>query len=441
MANSAGGETVLEADEAAVMPSSAADGLVRRRLETAIDGDDANGQRALRTRSVHAGDDETSAVRPLTDPIAPSTVFAFHDPAAADERRAADPPEPNYGRDGLPNVRALERAVADLEEAADACAVASGMAAISLTFLAHLEAGDHVVASADCYCDTQSLLTQELARFGVATSFVDMVDLDAVRSTISPTTRLIYAETISNPAMRLADLTRLAEISQRAGALLCVDNTFATPMLCRPLAYGADLVLHSATKYLGGHHDLTAGVVAGRQELVDPIRRCGYRFGPTLGPWDAWLALRGMRTLAPRMAWISETAGQVATFLNSHPDISCVRYPGDPGHPQAALARQLLPEGAGGMLAFDVAAGADAADALIRSLRLIPYAPSLGGPTTTVCYPPQDLSAHPVGDRSYRSGTIRLSVGLESPRDIIADLARALDSLPGTEAVARPDAS
>ncbi|MDP9366524.1 MAG: aminotransferase class I/II-fold pyridoxal phosphate-dependent enzyme, partial [Chloroflexota bacterium] len=384
----------------------------------------------------------TASVRPLSEPIALSTVFVFRDPALADRRQTADPPEPNYGRDGLLNVRTLERAVAGLEGAEDAHATASGMAAIALVFLASLSAGDHVVVSADCYCDTTALLTHELGRFGVAASFVDAADPDAVRRALTPRTRLVYVETISNPAMKLADLPRLAEIAHDRNALLCVDNTFATPLLCRPLEHGADLVLHSATKYLGGHHDLTAGVVAGRRSLLDSIRRCGYRFGPTLGPMDAWLAVRGLHTLAPRIAWISETTATVAGFLRAHPAVAGVRYPGLPDHPQAELARRLLPDGAGGMLAFDPAGGADAADALIRRLRLIPYAPSLGGTTTTVCYPPRDVRGAHGGDRdgSYCCSTLRLSVGLEAAADLIADLEQALAGLPAAPPVASPAA-
>lgn len=380
----------------------------------------------LRTRAAHAGEDDTASVRPLVEPISPSTVYAFRDPSLADHRRAADPPEPNYGRDGLPNVDLFERALAELEGAAEAHAVASGMAAIGLVFLAHLDAGDHVVASADCYCDTQSLLTHEMARFGVETSFVDATDPAAIGAAMTPRTRLLYVETISNPGMKLVDLEHLAAIARRNGTLLGVDNTFATPMLCRPLEHGADLVVHSATKYLGGHHDLMAGVVAGAPALIGPIRRCGYRFGPTLGAFDAWLALRGVKTLAPRMAWISATALRVAAFLRGHEKVSCVRYPGLPDHPQAALARRLLPDGAGGMLAFDLDGGTDAAKTMIAALRLIPYAPSLGGPTTTVSYPPQDLSIALGEDNSYCCGTVRLSIGLEAASDIIADLDRAL---------------
>ena len=397
-------------------------------------GLDAIGSRPIteaqrRTRAAHSGEVASAVVRPLVEPIAPSTVFAFRDPALANDRRAADPPEPNYGRDGLPNVAALERAIADLEGATHAHASASGMAAISLTFLAHLGVGDHVVASTDCYCDTQALLREEMFRFGVETTFVDAADLEAVRGAMTPRTRLVYAETISNPAMKLVDLGGLAEIAHAGGAILCIDSTFATPLLCRPLEHGADLVIHSATKYLGGHHDLTGGVVAGRRDLLDPIQRCGYRFGPTLGPFDAWLALRGMKTLAPRMAWISATAAEVAAFLNGHPGVACVRYPGLPDHPQSALAGRLLPDGAGGMIAFDLQAGTAATAAMIRGLRLIPYAPSLGGPTTTVSYPPRDLSTLPAEDEgTYCCATLRLSVGLEAAADIVHDLARALDA-------------
>ena len=393
----------------------------------------------LRTRAVHAGEDIGAAVRPLTRPIVQSSVYAFRDPAMAEARFAADPPEPNYSRDGLPNVRALARAVADLEGAEAGHAAASGMAAIGLLFLAHLSAGDHVVISADCYRDTQLLLTEELARFGVVTSRANCCDPIRIERAVTPRTRLIYVDTISNPAMKLADLPRVAAIAHAAGALLAVDNTFATPVLCRPIEHGADLVVHSATKFLGGHHDLTAGVIVGRRDLIAPIERCGYRFGPTLGSFDAWLALRGIKTLAPRMAWITETALTLATFLQTQRAIAAVRYPGLPDHPQPDLVRRLLPEGAGGVLAFDLRGGPAAADAFIRNLRLIPYAMSLGGATTTVSYPPRWRTAgapvEPAG-----CATVRMSVGLEAARDLIADLRRALDGLPDDGTAPKEDA-
>ncbi len=237
--------------------------------------------------------------------------------------------------------------------------------------------------------------------------------------------------------MKLCDLTRIAEIAHQGGALLVVDNTFATPALCRPLEHGADLVVHSATKFIGGHHDLTAGVVVGRRTLLERVRRCAYLYGPTLGSMDAWLALRGIKTLAPRMVWISETAAAVAAFLAAHPAVAAVRYPGLPDHPQAALARRLLPDGAGGMLAFDLAGGPSAAEALIRRLRMIAFAPSLGGTGTTISYPP---TARPAGNEARESSaSIRMSIGLEAAGDLIADLRQALDALPAPEAAFRID--
>ncbi|MDP9469789.1 MAG: aminotransferase class I/II-fold pyridoxal phosphate-dependent enzyme [Chloroflexota bacterium] len=367
----------------------------------------------------------------MTEPIFQGTVYAFHDPGLAETRHAADPSEPNYARDGLPNVRTLERAVAQLEGAEEGVAAASGMGAIALVFLAHLAAGDEVVISADCYCDTATLLREELVRFGVTAMFIDTCDPERLRGSLTNRTRLVYVETVSNPTMKLCDLARTAQIAHEAGALLVVDNTFATPALCRPLEHGADLVVHSATKFIGGHHDLIAGVVVGQRTLLERIRRCAYLYGPTLGSMDAWLALRGIKTLAPRMAWISETASAVAAFLVAHPAVAAVRYPGLPNHPQAALARRLLPDGAGGMLAFDLAGGPSAAEALICRLRMIAFAPSLGGTGTTVSYPPK---ARPAGNAAREpSASIRMSVGLEAAGDLIADLRQALDALPVPE--------
>lgn len=386
---------------------------------------------AFRTRCVHAGEQSTADAWPLADSIAQGSVYAFRDPAEIDGRINAQPSEPTYSRGGMPNAFALERAVADLEGAPAAFACASGMAAISLVFLAHLRSGDHVVASSDTYCDAQALLTEEFSRFGVDVAFADATDADAVRVAVTDRTRLIYVETIANPTLKLADLPGLSMVAREIGALLCVDNTFATPALCRPLEHGADVVVHSATKFLGGHHDLSAGVVAGRADLIERVRRCGYLFGPTVAPLDAWLALRGIKTLAPRMTWASDTAATVASFLAGHPAVAAVRYPGMPSGSQAVLTHRLLPTGGGAMLCFDVQGGPDAAAEVIQGLRLIPYAPSLGGASTTICYPPRTL---PVGSRpcdaelgrASGSASLRLSIGLEAAEDLVRDLAHAL---------------
>lgn len=377
---------------------------------------------SIRTRAVHPVTSGEGGAHPLTTPIFQGSVYAFDDPDQFVASFTADPMAPTYSRSGLPNVTELEKMLANLEGGEAAVGTASGMAAIALTLLANLDGGDHAVVSADCYVDTRALIEEELSRFGVTASFVNTCDPDDLAEALTPRTRVVWVETISNPAMKLCDLSRLADITHGHGASLCVDNTFATPALCRPIEHGADLVIHSATKFLGGHHDLTAGVVVGAARQIERIRRCGYLFGPTLGAMDAWLALRGIHTLAPRMAWISETAAAVAVFLSSHPAVTAVRYPGLPGGSQDELAQSLLPDGSGGMLAFDVPGGKEIGDTVLRRLRLIPYAPSLGGTSTTASYPPGDIA-----DGISRSGaTIRLSIGLEAASDIIADLDQAL---------------
>jgi cystathionine beta-lyase/cystathionine gamma-synthase len=383
---------------------------------------DLTRNRSFRTRAVRGRNVHEVGNRPLTTPIYQGSVYAFDDPDHFVASFTADPAKPTYSRSGLPNVGELEEMLVNLEGGEAAVAAASGMAAIALTLLAHLDAGDHVIVSADCYVDTRALIEEELHRFDIEASFVDTCDPSSLEIAMSPRTKVVWVETISNPAIKLCDLNRLAAMTGAHGALLCVDNTFATPALCRPLEHGADLVIHSATKFLGGHHDLTAGIVVGRKQQIDRIRRCGYLFGPTLGPMDAWLALRGIQTLAPRMAWISETADAVARFLSDHPAVLAVRYPGLPGGSQDELARRLLPDGAGGVLAFDVAGGKEASDAMIRNLRLIPYAPSLGGTSTTVSYPPGHLN----NGQHCSGATIRLSIGLEAAHDVIADLDQAL---------------
>ncbi len=377
---------------------------------------------SFRTRAVHPANSSDGRSRPITTPIYQGSVYAFGDPDDFVTSFRATPAEPTYSRSGLPNVTELEAMVASLEGGEAAAGAASGMAAIALTLLANLDAGDHAVVSADCYVDTRALIEEELSRFGITASFINTCDPDDLTESMTDRTRLVWVETISNPAMKLCDLNRLADIAHAHNALLCVDNTFATPALCRPIEHGADLVVHSATKFLGGHHDLTAGVVIGSSERIERIRRCGYLFGPTLGAVDAWLALRGIHTLAPRMAWISDTAASVAAFLAGHPGITAVRYPGLKGSAHDALGERLLPDGAGGMLAFDLPGGKATSDALLRQLQLIAYAPSLGGTSTTASYPPGHISSGTSGG----AATIRLSIGLEAATDIIADLDQAL---------------
>lgn len=389
--------------------------------------------RAAATRTVRAGEPLERPIWPMAEAIQPAAVYGFADPASLDDRRLADPPLGNYSRDGMANAASLERAVADLEGAEGAHATSSGMAALALVFLSFLRAGDDVVIAPDAYCDTETLLVDELGRYGVRTVFADTGDAEAVARALTPQTRLIHAESIVNPSLTLSDLPGLGALARRHGCLLSVDNTLATPLLCRPLEHGADLVVHSVTKFLGGHHDLTAGIVCGRQELLTRLRYTGYLYGPTLNPFGAWLAVRGIKTLAPRMDWISRSAARIAAFLEGHPAVGVVRYPGLPGYGQADLARRMLPDGAGGVMLAALTGGPSAAYDLLMNLDLIAYAPSLGGTSTTASYPPITLDRQGPVERvetRTRSATIRFSIGLEDADDLIADLEQALDRLP-----------
>ncbi len=377
---------------------------------------------------VHAGSDRSQPVRPLTEPIVQSSVYAFDEPPDFAHPPGGAVPQPMYSREHFPNVTALEAAVAELEGADAGYAVASGMAAIAHVLMTLLSQGDHVIIAEGSYCDTELLMHRILGRFGIETSVVSRCDHIAMERAMSDRTRLVFIETIANPSIEVCDIAGLSEICRRRGVVLVVDNTFATPALCRPIEHGADLVIHSATKFLGGHHDLTAGIIVGRGDLIEEIRPTGYLLGALLGAFDAWLALRGVRTLGPRMAWISESAQRIAGFLAAHPAVRHVSYPGLATGADAELVRTLLPDGAGGMILIHLEGGVAATEAVVRGLELIQFAPSLGGTVTTVCYPP--VGRMGVYDPHLSSGQLRLSVGLEAVDDIIRDLDRALMRLP-----------
>ena len=381
---------------------------------------------SLQTRMVHAGSDRSQPVRPLTEPIVQSSVYAFDEPPVFAHPSGGAVPQPMYSREHFPNVMAFEVAIADLEAAEAGYAVASGMAAIAHVLMTLLGQGDHVIVAEGSYCDTELLMHRILGRFGIETSVVPRCDHIAMERAITERTRIIFVETISNPSIEVCDIAGLAEICGRHGVILVVDNTFATPALCRPIEHGADLVIHSATKFLGGHHDLTAGIIVGRADLIEEIRPTGYLLGALLGAFDAWLALRGVRTLAPRMAWISASAQRIAEFLATHPAVCHVSYPGLATGADAELVRTLLPNGAGGMILIHLNGGVAATESVVRELELIQFAPSLGGTVTTVCYPP--VGRMGVYDPHLSSGQLRLSIGLEAVEDIVRDLDRALRS-------------
>jgi len=342
-----------------------------------------------------------------------------------------------YARWGNPTVRQLEQRLAALEGAEDALATATGVAAVAALCFGLLRAGDHVVLSDVCYAGAQELVRTLLPDFGIQVTAVNLSDLDALRAAMRPSTRMVHAETPCNPLLRLTDLRAVADIAHAQGALLSVDATLATPVFTRPLEHGADLVLHSLTKFINGHGDALGGAVIGPRALIARLRaRAGVYLGATLSAHNAWLILRGIDTLDVRLRRAADSAGRIARFLQSHPAVKAVTWPGLPEHPQHALAQRQMP-GFGAVLTFQVhAPGPAVAEQLARKLRVAHYAFSLGHQRSLVVWLGTDdmlASSYPLqGDAlaDYRrfagDGVFRLSVGLEDPNDLIADLDQAL---------------
>ncbi|HVB50629.1 MAG TPA: aminotransferase class I/II-fold pyridoxal phosphate-dependent enzyme [Acidimicrobiales bacterium] len=332
-----------------------------------------------------------------------------------------------YLRYGNPNHTQVAAVVATLEGAERAMVTASGMGAVSTIALALLKAGDHVVVQRSVYPGTTTLTTDLLARFEVSADLVAQNAPEELESLMRPSTRLVFVESPSNPLLGITDLRRFADIAHRAGALLIADNTVATPLNQRPVEFGADLVWHSATKYLAGHSDVAAGIVVGPEELVERVWRTHLTLGAVLGPFDAWLLLRGLRTLDVRMARHNENGDAIARFLVEHPDVVTVYYPGLSSHPQHDLAASQM-TGFGGLVSFVVRGGAERADRLLDALRLTTRAASLGSVHSLASRPAAMWSGRRRGpdEDMVDDALIRLSVGIEAKEDVIADLARAL---------------
>ena len=331
-----------------------------------------------------------------------------------------------YSRSDNPNRRALEQCLALLEggEAGNAVAAAfgSGSAATAAVFQA-LAPGDHVIAPDDCYHGTSRMLREVFAPWGLETAFVDMTDADAVQRAVRPNTRLIWVETPSNPLLKITDIARMADIAHAAGAQCACDNTWASPMLQRPFELGADLAVHSTTKYLGGHEDVTGGAVvsAADTDVFRRVRLIQNVYGAVPSPFDCWLTLRGIRTLHVRMPAHSANAGRLARFLQDNPRVSAVHYPGLPDHPGHDIAARQMSD-FGGMLSFQVAGGRDAAMAVAAGVQLFVRATSLGGTQSLI----EHRASIEGPDTQTPDDLLRVSVGLENADDLIADLAQAL---------------
>ncbi|WP_265571153.1 methionine gamma-lyase [Sphingomicrobium nitratireducens] len=387
--------------------------------------------RAFATEAIHAGYDPADEQGALSAPVHFSSTFTTQTAETLGARFAGEEGGHIYSRISNPTVDLLERRIAVLEGAEAALGTGSGMGAISAALWTLLSPGDELVADKTLYGCTYALLHEGLAKFGIVVRHVDLTDLDALAAAIGPKTRAVYFETPANPNMRIVDIEAVSSLARGGGALTIVDNTYATPYLTRPISFGADLVVHSATKYLGGHGDVVAGIVAGSAELIGEIRMKGLKdmTGAVMNPLAAMLVMRGLKTLPLRMERHSHSAGIVARWLDAHPAVDTVFYPGlenDPGH---AVAKRQMAD-FGGMVAFELKGGMGAGMDLIRRVELIHCAVSLGNAETLIQHPasmthstyaPEARALHGISE-----GLVRLSVGLEAPEDILADLDAAL---------------
>jgi cystathionine beta-lyase/cystathionine gamma-synthase len=388
---------------------------------------------------------ETTAVRgdaslekkngPLATPIFQTSTFEVAD---NDEQLRATHTDHFYTRYGNPTNTVAEQTIAQLEEVEAALTFASGMGAITTTLMALLKSGDHIVAQRDIYGGTNKFLSQWLPKMGIETTFVDTIEYEQHARAIRPNTKLLYLESPTNPTLRIIDFKKVAALAKQHNLLTMIDATFGTPINQHPVEYGIDLVMHSGTKYLAGHTDLICGVVAGSHELIKKIWETRTILGNCMDPHASWMLVRGLKTLAVRVARQNENAQRVAEFLSDHAKVRSVHYPFLKSHPQYVLAHKQM-AGGGGMVSFEVEGTGEDARRVSEAMRLFSLAPSLGGIESLVSIPV--LTSHamiPAEERAQTGVTeqlIRLSVGIENAEDLIADLEHALEAVAAPQQV------
>lgn len=375
----------------------------------------------IRTKSVHSGVAKDSSFNSVITPIYPTSTFYFE---ALGKNKGYD-----YTRSGNPTRAALEENVASLEGGLGCSATATGMAAITAVLFL-LQPGDHVVTGDDIYGGSYRVFTQVFAKWGVEFSFINMRDLSAVKKAIQPKTKMLWIETPSNPLLNIVDLKSNIELGQQKKLLTVVDNTFLSPYFQKPFEFGADIVVHSTTKYLNGHSDVVGGAIVYREEaLKDRIRYLVNALGVSQSPFDAWLVLRGVKTLAPRMEAHQAGALAIAQFLEKHPNVKKVYYPGLKSHPQQSLIKKQM-NGFGGMLAFELNTSKVKLDSFFKKLKFFVLAESLGGVESLIEHP-WSMSHASMGEKALAASgitkeTIRVSTGIEAAEDLIDDLKNAL---------------
>lgn len=383
------------------------------------------------TESVHGSKDLAKRNAPMAQPIYQTSTFQVTD---SDQQLRATSTDMFYTRYGNPTHTAVESTIAELEGADAALLFASGMNAITTSILALVKNGDHIVAQRDIYGGVTKFLSTWLPKMGVETTFVDTTDYAQHERAIRPNTKILYLESPTNPTLRVVDLRRTAAIAREHNLISMIDSTFGTPINQRPAELGIDVVLHSGTKFFGGHTDLICGVAAGRRDLIDKIHETRTTLGGSMDPHAAFLLLRGIKTLAVRVERQNESALRIAEFLAQHPKVRSVNYPLLKGHPQRALAIEQM-KGGGGVLSFEVEGTGEDAKKVSESLRLFALAPSLGGVESLVCLPVLTSHAMISAEQRQKMGVteqlVRLSVGIENVDDLIADLDHALAAVVG----------
>lgn len=383
------------------------------------------------TKCVHAGEAPDPSYGAHTTPIYQTSTFVFDNAEQGASRFAGEEEGYMYARmvPNTPTHAALVEKIAAIEGAETGQTFSSGMAAITAVAISQLEQGDHLLSTDVVYGCTYGLFSSILTKFGIEVSFVDTSDLEKVKDNLRKNTKMTFLETPANPTMTVCDIEEVCEMAREIGALSVVDNTFATPRFQRPLILGADVVVHSCTKYIGGHADLLGGVVVGRKEFVGSMKPVVDYTGGTMGLHEAWLCIRGLKTLHLRMGKHASNAMKVAEFLEAHPKIDWVRYPGLPSHPQYEIAKKQM-SGFGGMISFGIKGGIEAGRKLMNCVQLCSLAVSLGSVDTLIEHPasmthtniPREVRAK----TGITDGLVRISVGVEETEDIIADLDQAL---------------
>lgn len=384
----------------------------------------------MATRSIHAGESRNRYAESITTPIVQASTYTFRDSQAIIDYTQKGKPHYEYGRYGNPTAQTAERRLANLEGAEDCVVFSTGMSAITTAILSLIQAGDHIVFTDDSYKKTLEFCRTFLKRFGVECTIVPFGDYEALEKAIRKNTRFIFSESPTNPYLNIFDLAELNRIAKRHAVLTMIDSTFSTPLNQRPLEFGIDLVLHSATKYLAGHNDILAGAVLGNKELIDPIRTLHKTMGGVLDPHCAYLLIRGMKTFPLRVARQNESTLRIAQFLESHPRVRRVYYPFLESHPHYAIAKEQM-EGGGGVVSFEIEGTLDTARRFLDSLKLCLIGPSLGGVETLITHPAlvsyYDYTKKERKELGIGDTLFRLAVGIEAVEDIMADLEQGLE--------------